>query len=52
MKDEKAGLNEALRKKMGGRTFVKNPIPGTKYTIQFQVPKEVLENQHLQQILL
>ena len=39
MKDKKAGLNEAMRKKMGGRTFVKNPIPGTKYTIAISSAK-------------
>jgi len=39
VKDEKAGLNEAMRKKMGGRTFVKNPIPGTKYTIAISSAK-------------
>ncbi len=39
MTDEKAGLNEAMRKKLGGKTFVKNPIPGTKYTIAISSAK-------------
>ena len=33
MNDENTGHNEALKKKMGGKTFEKKPIQGTKYTI-------------------
>jgi len=29
MPKEKPALSEAMRKKMGGKTFVKNPILGT-----------------------
>ena len=33
MPKEKPGLSEAMKKKMSGKTFVKNPILGTKFTI-------------------
>ena len=39
MKDENTGLNEAMKKKMGGKTFVKNPIQGTKFTIAISSAK-------------
>jgi len=39
MPKEKPELNEALRKKMGGKTFVKNPILGTKFTIAISSAK-------------
>ena len=32
MPKEKPELSDAMKKKLGGKTFVKNPIPGTKYT--------------------
>ena len=39
MKDENTGHNEALKKKMGGKTFEKKPIIGTKYTIAISSAK-------------
>jgi len=36
---EKPELSEAMRKKMGGKTFVKNPILGTKFTIAISSAK-------------
>ena len=39
MPKEKPELSEAMRKKMGGKTFVKNPIKGTKYTIAISSAK-------------
>ena len=33
MNDENTSHNEALKKKMGGKTFEKKPIIGTKYTL-------------------
>lgn len=39
MSNKNEGPNEAIKKKMGGRTFVKNPIPGTKYTIAISSAK-------------
>jgi ATP-binding protein involved in chromosome partitioning len=39
MSDKNEGPNEAIKKKMSGRTFVKNPIPGTKYTIAISSAK-------------
>ena len=39
MKEQKPGLNEAMKAKMAGKTFVKNPISGTKYTIAISSAK-------------
>ena len=39
MPKEKPELNDAMRKKMGGKTFVKNPIIGTKFTIAISSAK-------------
>ena len=39
MPKEKPELSEAMRKKMGGQTFVKNPILGTKFTIAISSAK-------------
>jgi ATP-binding protein involved in chromosome partitioning len=39
MPKEKPELSEALRKKMGGKTFIKNPILGTKFTIAISSAK-------------
>ena len=39
MSDKNDGLNETMKKKMGGKTFVKTPIPGTKYTIAISSAK-------------
>ena len=39
MPKEKPELSEAMKKKFGGKTFVKNPIPGTKYTIAISSAK-------------
>ena len=39
MPKEKPELSEAMKKKLGGKTFVKNPIPGTKYTIAISSAK-------------
>jgi ATP-binding protein involved in chromosome partitioning len=39
MPKEKPELSEAMRKKMAGKTFVKNPIQGTKYTIAISSAK-------------
>ena len=39
MPKEKPELSETMKKKLGGKTFVKNPIPGTKYTIAISSAK-------------
>ena len=39
MPKEKPELSEAMRKKIGGKTFVKNPILGTKFTIAISSAK-------------
>ena len=39
MNTDNKGLNEATQKKMGGKTFVKNPITGTKFTIAISSAK-------------
>ena len=39
MPKEKPELSEAARKKMGGKTFIKNPIIGTKFTIAISSAK-------------
>ena len=39
MPKEKPELSEAMRKKMAGKTFVKNPILGTKFTIAISSAK-------------
>jgi len=39
MPKEKPEISEAMRKKMGGKTFVKNPIIGTKFTIAISSAK-------------
>ncbi len=39
MNDENISHNEALKKKMGGKTFEKKPIIGTKYTIAISSAK-------------
>ena len=39
MPKEKPELSDAMKKKLGGKTFVKNPIPGTKYTIAISSAK-------------
>ena len=39
MSKEKQELNDAMKKKMAGKTFVKNPIQGTKYTIAISSAK-------------
>jgi len=39
MPKEKPELSEAMRKKMGGKTFIKNPILGTKFTIAISSAK-------------
>ena len=39
MPKEKPGLSDAMKKKLGGKTFVKNPIQGTKYTIAISSAK-------------
>ena len=39
MPKEKPELSEAMRKKMGGKTFVKKPILGTKFTIAISSAK-------------
>ena len=41
MPKEKPELSEAMKKKLGGKTFIKNPIPGTKYTIAISSAKGV-----------
>ena len=33
MTKEKPEISDATKKKMGGKTFTKNPINGTKFTI-------------------
>ena len=33
MPKEKPELSDAMKKKLSGKTFIKNPIQGTKYTI-------------------
>ena len=39
MPKEKPELSEAMKKKIGGKTFEKNPIPGTKFTIAISSAK-------------
>ena len=39
MPKEKPELNDAMKKKLGGKTFIKNPIQGTKYTIAISSAK-------------
>ena len=39
MPKEKPELSDAMKKKLGGKTFVKNPIQGTKYTIAISSAK-------------
>ena len=39
MPKEKPALSEAMKKKMAGKTFEKNPIQGTKYTIAISSAK-------------
>jgi ATP-binding protein involved in chromosome partitioning len=39
MPKEKPELSDAMKKKMGGKTFEKNPIQGTKYTIAISSAK-------------
>ena len=39
MPKEKPELNDAMKKKMAGKTFIKNPILGTKYTIAISSAK-------------
>ena len=39
MPKEKPELSDAMKKKLGGKTFVKNSIPGTKYTIAISSAK-------------
>jgi ATP-binding protein involved in chromosome partitioning len=39
MPKEKPELSDAMKKKIGGKTFVKNPIKGTKYTIAISSAK-------------
>jgi len=39
MPKEKPELSDAMKKKIGAKTFVKNPIPGTKYTIAISSAK-------------
>ena len=39
MPKEKPELSDAMRKKIGGKTFVKNPILGTKFTIAISSAK-------------
>ena len=39
MPKEKPELSDAMRKKMAGKTFVKNPIQGTKFTIAISSAK-------------
>jgi len=39
MPKEKPELSDAMRKKLSGKTFVKNPIQGTKYTIAISSAK-------------
>ena len=39
MPKEKPELSDAMKKKLGGKTFIKNPIIGTKYTIAISSAK-------------
>ena len=39
MPKEKPELSDAMKKKLGGKTFIKNPIQGTKYTIAISSAK-------------
>jgi len=38
-RDENTGVSEAMNKEMGGKTFVKKPIQGTKFTIAISSAK-------------
>ena len=39
MDKKTAGLSEAMKQKMAPKTFIKKPIPGTKYTIAISSAK-------------
>ena len=39
MPKEKPELSDAMRKKIAGKTFIKNPIQGTKFTIAISSAK-------------
>ena len=39
MDNKTAGLSEAMKKKMAPKSFTKNPIQGTKYTIAISSAK-------------
>ena len=39
MSEKKAEMSQAIRQKLAGKKFVKNPIPGTKYTIMISSAK-------------
>tara|TARA_B100000700_G_scaffold281378_1_gene332001 strand:+ start:327 stop:1154 length:828 start_codon:yes stop_codon:yes gene_type:complete len=39
MSEKKAEMSQAMRKKLAGKKFTKNPIPGTKYTIMVSSAK-------------
>ena len=47
MPKEKPELSDAMKKKLGGKTFIKNPIQGTKYTIAISSAKGVSVNLRL-----
>ena len=49
---KKPELSAAMKSKLEPKKFTKNPILGTKFTIAISSAKVVLENLHLQRILL
>ena len=39
MSEKKAEMSQAMKEKLAGKKFTKNPIPGTKYTIMVSSAK-------------
>ena len=52
MDKKTTGLSDNFKKNTAPKSFTKNPIKGTKYTIAISAPKEELVNQLLPQTLL
>jgi hypothetical protein len=50
MNDKKVGLSDTMKAKTEPKTFKRNPIPGTKFTIAISSAKGGSENELLQQI--
>ena len=52
MDNKKVGLSDTTKAKTEPKTFRRNPIIGTKFTIAISSAKGELESQHLPRILL